>query len=103
MQRARSIDEYVDLIKQARFETKDLRDCLEYHFEELGKVPVFVDELEAGIIAVHQSMIEGKYVFATGDLPFMEIIEKNANDIPFLSLLKRINETHQKGLDIEEA
>ena len=45
-------------------------------------------------------MKDGKYKFATGDLP-MEIVEKYHDaELPFKFLLKRINETHMKGLQI---
>ena len=46
-------------------------------------------------------MKDGKYKFATGDLQFMEIVEKYHDaELPFKFLLKRINETHMKGLQI---
>ena len=46
-------------------------------------------------------MKDGKYEFATGDLPFMAIVEKYHDaELPFKFLLKRINETHMTGLQV---
>ena len=46
-------------------------------------------------------MKDGSYKFATGDLPFIALMERyHESMIPFRYLLKRINETHNKGLDI---
>ncbi|MBT4835884.1 MAG: general secretion pathway protein GspF [Methylococcales bacterium] len=102
MRRARTVKEYTEMVQQAIFEVGDLRDCMEYHFEEMGKVPLYLDHLETGVKDVFQKMKDGCYVFADGDLAFMEIAMKHAEDIPFIQLLQQINETHLHGLDIEE-
>ena len=101
VRRARTTDEYVEWIKQAVFEVGDLRDCLEFDMEELGRFPGFLDPLEQGIKAVYQAMCDGKYAFGREDLPFMEVAERHSDEIPFHILLKQINETHRKGLDVE--
>ncbi|SDW01051.1 hypothetical protein [Thiocapsa roseopersicina] len=38
--------------------------------------------------------------FEREDLPFMDPAGKYAEEIPFHTLLKQINETHRRGLDV---
>ncbi len=99
--RATTAGEYADWVKQALFEVQDLRECLEYEMEELGKFPAFLDPLEKGIKQIYQAMCDGNYHFGREDLPFMELADKHANEIPFHVLLKQINETHRRGLDVD--
>lgn len=98
--RARSVDEYVEWVRQAVFEVADLRDCLEYELEDLSRFPAFLDPLEEGIKAILQAMQDGTYCFGREDLPFMDLAGKYAGEIPFHALLKQINETHRRGLDV---
>jgi len=101
LRRAKTVDEYVDWVRQAVFEIDDLRNCLEFELEDLNRFPAFLDPLDQGIKAVYKSMQEGSYNFGREDLPFMDLAEKYADDIPFLTLLKQINETHRKGLEVD--
>ncbi|MBV5309011.1 general secretion pathway protein GspF [Chromatium okenii] len=100
LQRARSVDEYVEWVKQAVFEVDDLRDCLEYETENLATFPAFLDPLDAGIKALYAAMTSGNYSFGREDLPFINLAHQYADEIPFHTLLKQINETHQHGLDV---
>ena len=105
LQRARSADEYADWVKQARFEVRDLRNCLLYDMEDIGErgmFPAFLDPLEQSINQVYDAMCNGEYSFGRDDLLFLEIAEANADQIPFVMLLRQINETHRKGLDVGE-
>ncbi|MES9831480.1 MAG: hypothetical protein ABW157_16835 [Candidatus Thiodiazotropha sp. LLP2] len=101
LQRARSAEEYVEWIKQAEFEVADLRDCYDYQMEELGRYPTFLEHLESGIKALHQSMVDGEYHFGREDLPFIGLVDRHGDDIPFAILLRQINETHRKGIDVD--
>ena len=47
-------------------------------------------------------MESGTYIWADGDLPFMPLVRRNVSRIPFADLLDRINETHMKGLEVEQ-
>jgi len=100
LRRARCADEYVEWVCQATFEVADLRDCLEYELEDLNRFPAFLDPLEQGIKAVYQSMQDGTYCFGREDLPFMDLAGRYADEIPFHTLLRQINETHRRGLDV---
>ncbi|CRI63613.1 conserved hypothetical protein [Thiocapsa sp. KS1] len=98
--RAKSVDEYVEWVRQAVFEVADLRDCLEFEMEDLARFPAFLDPLQEGIQALYDAMKDGSYAFGREDLPFMDLAGKYAEEIPFHTLLKQINETHRRGLDV---
>jgi hypothetical protein len=101
IQRARTTDEYVAMIEQAIDDAWDLRQSIEYDEEYMSEARGFIDQLENSLKQLYQSMKDSKYEFATGDLPFMEIVNKYHDaHIPFKFLLKRINETHLRGLDV---
>ena len=105
LQRARSAAEYADWVQQAKFEVEDLKACLLYDLEEIGETgrfPAFIEPLEAGVKEVYDAMCNGTYAFGREDLPFMEVAEANADQIPFVTLLKQINDTHRKGIDTGE-
>ena len=101
LQRARSAEEYIDWVKQAVFEVGDLRDCFDYQMEDLVTYPAFLDPLEQGIKELYQSMVDGEYRFGREDLSFMSVVERHGDDIPFAVLLRQINETHRKGIDVD--
>ncbi len=99
--RARSSDEYVQMIEQALDDVWDLHQSIEYDEDYMAIAREFIGPLEKSLKDLYQSMKDGKYQFATGDLPFMEIVNKYHDaELPFKFLLKRINETHMKGLQI---
>ena len=100
LQRARSVEEYIERIRQAVFEVGDLRECLEFELEDLVKFPAFLDPLEEGIRSVYDNMFKGTYSFGREDLAFMDVADRHAEEIPFHLLLKHINEPHRKGLDV---
>ena len=101
LRRAKSVDEYVEWVRQAVFEAGDLRECLLFELEDLNRFPAFIDPLEEGIKALYQSMKDGTYLFGREDLPFMDLAGRFADEIPFHTLLKQINETHRRGLDVD--
>jgi hypothetical protein len=101
LRRAKSVEEYVDWVRQAVFEVGDLRECLEFELEDLSRFPAFLDPLEEGIKDLCRSMKQGTYSFGREDLPFMDLAGKYSDQIPFHTLLKQINETHRRGLEVE--
>ena len=99
--RAHSTDEYVDMIKQALDEVFDLRQAVEFDGEFMSDALPLVDEIDAVLKELYNSMKEGRYEFATGDLAYMAEMKKyHEAMVPFRYLLKRINETHNKGLEL---
>jgi hypothetical protein len=100
--RAKTTEEYIDMIKQAIDETFDLRQAVEYDDEYMSDVLPLVNELENDLKALYKAMEQGEYEFATGDLPYVARLQQYRESmIPFRYLLKRINETHMKGLEID--
>ncbi len=102
LRRARTADEYVNWIKNAVFEVGDLKDCMLYEIEDMTRFPSWLQPLEESINQVYQSMQEGSYRFGREDLPYMEILRVHGDRIPFYTLLEQINETHRKGLEVED-
>lgn len=100
IQRARTAKEYADWVQNARFEVQELRESIDYDAEGQGNYPPYLEGLEEGIDRLFQEMVEGRYVFGRDDLPFMDLAENFADQIPFMILLKQINETHRYGLDV---
>ena len=103
IQRARSVEEFVDFVEQAIFEVEELYMAAEYDMESMGATRSFVKELETSLRDLNKAMQDGTYKFANKDLPYMEIVEaQNERLLPFKYLLRQINETHRHGLDIGE-
>jgi len=102
LRRARSPDEYAEWVKQAMFEVGDLKDCLLYEIEDLQRFPAYIEPLEEGIKQVYDTMVGGTYQFGREDLSFMDVLRRYEDEIPFHTLLKQINETHRKGLEVPE-
>ena len=103
MKRARTVEEYISLIKDAIYEIEDMRAAIEFDEEGMAQSNKVIDELEGHLKEIHKSMIAGDYCWKTGDLKYMDLI-RNLDDgvIPFRSLLVRINDTHKNGLEPEE-
>lgn len=101
LRRAKSVEEYIEWVRQAVFEVGDLRECLEYELEDLTTFPAFLDPLQEGIRDLCRAMEQGVYSFGREDLPFMDLAENYADRIPFHTLLKQINETHRRGLETD--
>jgi len=102
MIRARSMQEYRDLIQQALFETADLRASAEFDEEYMGDSMTFTDPLEAALRDLEREVAQDTYVFGGEDLPFMPIVVATAPSVlPFRQLLFRINDTHRNGLEPE--
>ena len=64
----------------------------------------FVDELERHLKQVYNAMRDGTYEFADKAPPFMEIARQHGVfTLPFGDLLSLNNDTHRKGLQIDES
>lgn len=102
LRRAKTADEYIEWVKQADFEVGDLRACFEYASEDdSARFPAFIEPLELSVQNLFESMKQGTYRFGREDLPFMDIVHRYGDEIPFTTLLKQINETHRKGIEAD--
>lgn len=94
---------YVNLVKQAMFEIEELRSAIEYDMEGMQDSAPFVGDLEKSVRHIYNTMVDGSYSFQDRDLPFMEIVRQHGMfSLPFRDLLNLINDTHRKGLQIED-
>jgi len=101
--RPKTAEEYIYLVDQAICEIDELRSAVEYDFDSMGDAMTFLDTLEKQVKDVYASMKEGSYKFENKDLPFMDLVN-NQDDrvLPFKYMLRVINDTHRKGLDVGE-
>ncbi|MCW9014159.1 MAG: general secretion pathway protein GspF [Gammaproteobacteria bacterium] len=103
MKRARTVDEYVALVKDALYEVEDMRAAIDFDSEGMGEAPKFIDDLEDTLKGIFTSMQEGTYCWRTGDLAYMEFVRNmDESAIPFRTLLVRINDTHKNGLETDD-
>ena len=101
-QRPKTAEAYAELVRQALFEVEELRAAVEYDMEYMGGALEFLDELEAQVRAIYQSMVDGTYRFEDRDLPFMRLLDRTDDRVlPFKDLLKIINATHRQGLAVD--
>ncbi|VAW60758.1 hypothetical protein MNBD_GAMMA09-1513 [hydrothermal vent metagenome] len=103
MRRAKTVDEYIAMVKDALYEIDDMRAAIEYDEEGMGASTGYIDDIESSLKHIFDLMKSGDYCWNTGDLSFISIIrELDDSVIPFRSLLIRINETHKNGLESAE-
>jgi len=99
MKPPKTLDEYIDLVHQAVYEVDELQSCIEDDMEEMEDCLPFIRPLDRELRALFESMTSGKYHFpGNEDLPFMAIVRKFGQQIPFRQLLEVINTTHRNGL-----
>lgn len=101
--RARTAEEYVDLVKQVIFELEDMQAASAWDIDELASENTLVNVLLEEMRELHASMQKGEYLFGRQELPFMRLLKGvSNNDLPFLRLFYMINRTHTQGLDVPE-
>ncbi len=100
IKRARSREQFVQMVEQALFEIEELRSAAEYDYEDLGPALEFVAPLEEGVRALLEDLRAGRHAFSDEDLPFMSIVRAQGTlHLPFKYLLLQINATHREGFD----
>jgi hypothetical protein len=91
------------MIQEALVEVEELHAAFEWDVEDQARIPPFVGRLRHELRSLLESMRDGSYTWANGELPFIELTRRNGPQIPFADLLDAINETHCKGLDVDTA
>jgi hypothetical protein len=100
-ERARTADEYIELVRQVMFELEDLQEASAYDIDELASENTLVNMLLQEMRELYGSMQKGDYLFGRQDLPFMRLLKNvSEGDLPFLKLFYKINRTHTQGLDV---
>ena len=101
-QRARTAEEYVNLIEQVMDELEDIKEVSGYSFDDDQGNLSFVDVLMKDMRELRASMADGTYQFGRNDLPYMRIVKKLSDiQLPCIRLLYMINQTHREGLDLQ--
>jgi hypothetical protein len=101
-ERARTAEEYVDLVDQAIFDLEELIASAAYDIDEIGGSPAYADLLLKEVRELRASMADGSYLFGREDLPFMRLVKRSSEKtLPFIRLFYRINQTHKLGLDVQ--
>jgi hypothetical protein len=92
--------EYIGIVKEVLYEIDELRASVEFDEEFMEGALSFINDLDAGVRSLLQSLEDGSYEFGKGELPFMDIV-RNVGDnlLPFKHLFIRIELTHKQGLD----
>ncbi len=101
MIRARNMQEYREMVRQALQEVQELEQTAE--FDGLIEVAEWAVPLRASLEALAASMDAGEYAFDASPLDFMPLVEAHDMDVlPFRHLLQCLNWTHTEGLDETE-
>jgi len=102
-ERARTAQEYVELVDQVIFDLEELMASTAYDLDEVDSSPSYLGLLLKEIRELRASMADGSYLFGREDLPFMRLVKRGSErTLPFIRLFYRINQTHKLGLDVPE-
>lgn len=103
VKRPATMEDYIELVKSALFDVEELRMSVEFDMEFMEPVMAFIQPLEKGLRDLLESLQDGSHKFADEDLPFMSLVEvQQSVMLPFKPVLRKINETHRKGLQGED-
>jgi hypothetical protein len=103
MRKIQNLDQYLDVIHQAIFETEELMQCAEDEGEGdaefTGMLPQ-LQQIDAGLKALHAEILGGGYAIGRGqDLPFMAVVNANRRRLPIVGLIDAVNNAHKKGFE----
>ncbi len=92
-------DEFLDLLDQAIFETRDMLSAIEVEGEEfdLGPYVGVFEALEQVLVALFEEIQGGRHTFGEGSLGFTDILERYRRQIPFADLLDVLNAVQRRG------
>ena len=99
MHKARDLNEFTELVRQAMYEVDELRACLEYDDDETATYKPYLDPLEEILRDLYKSLTTGRYqgIGEGKDLAFMPLFIRHERDIPFREILRALNATHREG------
>ncbi|WP_297390344.1 hypothetical protein [Acidiferrobacter sp.] len=91
-------EEFLDLLDQAIFETRDMLSVIESEGEdfELGENAGVFEALERILVALHAEICAGRHTFGGSPLAYAELLARFRSRIPFADILEVLN-TAQKG------
>ena len=91
-------EEFLDLLYQAIFETRDMLSVIESEGEdgELGEHAGVFEVLERMLVELHAEICAGHHTFGGSALAYTELLARFRSRIPFADVLEMLN-TVQKG------
>lgn len=98
----KNVEQYVKLVDDTLIDVEEFMACLEFDMDEPGEQLGVLEPIAAVLRTIRDGMNDGSYVFENRDLPFMDVANKLSSSLPFTQHLAVINETHRKGLNIED-
>jgi len=98
----KSVEQYVKLVDDTLIDVEEFMACLEFDMDEPGEQLQILEPIAAVLTKMRAEMSDGSYLFGKDDLPFMDVANKLSLSLPFTQHLAVINETHKKGLNIED-
>jgi len=99
----RTRDEFLDLVDQLIFEIEEALMCAQDEGDpedsEFSDLLPLYEQLSADLKKLHAEIMQGRHVFgADQDLPFMPLVNKWKERLPFYSLFATINIVNRQGL-----
>ncbi len=93
-------DEFLDLLDQAIFETRDMLSVIESEGEEceLGEYVGVFEALEKMLLALHADILGGRHAFDGAPLAYSELVARFRARIPFVDVLDMLNQVQKGGL-----
>ncbi len=92
-------DEFLDLLDQAIFETRDMLSVIESEGEEceLGEYRGLFETLERMLVTLHGDILEGRHRFDGEPLAYADLLAKFRARIPFADVLETLNQVQRNG------
>lgn len=102
MPRARSHEEFVEIVKETLYEIDEIRASYEFDGDYMNDTIQIVGSMEIPLKSLLASLTDGTYQQGSTGLEFMEKLRRLPQELlPIKPLLIRIDETHNKGLESE--
>ena len=101
LRRANSAEESVALLNNALCEAADRKARLRGDNADLARLPARFEPLEQRVQGLYRDRREANRHFA-GEAPtFTEPAHLNGDEMPYITLLKQIDETRRTGLEVD--
>ncbi|MHB1671016.1 MAG: hypothetical protein ACYCVM_03035 [Acidiferrobacter sp.] len=93
-------EEFLDLLDQAIFETRDMLSAIESEGEdcELGEYAGVFETLEKMLVGLHGEICAGRHVFGGAQLAYADLLARFRARIPFADILETLNQVQKGGL-----
>ncbi len=93
-------EDFLDLLDQAIFETRDMLSAIESEGEdcELGEYVGVFEALEQILVGLHGEICAGRHVFDGAPLPYTDLLTRFRTRIPFADILETLNQVQKGGL-----